>query len=78
MKRISLLAAHILGEHFDECHTVVIKIICDVKGNVWIEDTILHPPISKWDQYQVLTNNRALISFVPKTDLLTKMTLTII
>ena len=76
MKRISLLAAHTLGEHFDECHTIVIKIICDVTGNVWIEDTILHLPISKWDQYQVLTNNRALISFVPKTDLLTKMTLT--
>ena len=75
MKRISLLAAHKLGEHFHECHTIVIKIICDVTGDIRIADTILHRPISKWDQYQVLKKNRALIPFVPKTDLFTKMTL---
>ncbi|WP_391206848.1 YheC/YheD family protein [Psychrobacillus sp. L4] len=70
-KSISILAAQKLGEYFPECNTIVIEIISDFKRGIWIYDTILHLPISKWDQYQTLREEREIASFVPQTNLLT-------
>lgn len=74
IKRISLLVANKLGEHFPECHTIVIETVCDVTSGIWISDSVLHLPISKWDQYQSLRKKYAISSFVPKTDTLTQFT----
>ena len=48
IRNVSLFVAKKLGESFPECHTIVIEIMCDVKGGIWIQDTVLHLPISKW------------------------------
>ncbi|MEH7123892.1 YheC/YheD family protein [Bacillus sp. JJ1773] len=74
MKNISILAAKKLGESFPDCHTVVINIMYDLKGRVWIQDLMLHFQKSKWSQFQTLSTNHSISPFVPKTDLLTKAT----
>ncbi|MEH7526411.1 YheC/YheD family protein, partial [Bacillus sp. JJ1503] len=73
-KNLSLQAAKKLGESFPDCHTVVIDIIYDLKGRIWIQDTMLHFQKSKWNQFQILSKNHTISPFVPKTDLLTKVT----
>ncbi|MGE8205248.1 YheC/YheD family protein [Heyndrickxia sp. NPDC080065] len=74
IESLSILAAKKLGEYFPECNTIVIEIVYDLKGGLWIEDSILHFPISKWSQYHTLTTNNSLVPYIPKTDLLTKVT----
>ncbi|MBS4172204.1 YheC/YheD family protein [Bacillus sp. FJAT-49736] len=74
IEALSLLAASKLGEYFPRCNTLVIDIMYDLKGAIWIQDTYLHLPNSKWSQHHTLTNNPFLHSYVPDTDLLTKFT----
>lgn len=74
IENISILAAKKLGESFPDCNTIVIEIMYDLKGGIWIQDTTLHFPISKWSQYQTLATKNSLFSFIPYTDLLTKVT----
>ena len=72
IENIAFLAAKILGESFPECNTMVIEIEFNLKGEIWIQDTLLHLPRSKWDQHQILYSNRFLSSYVPETDLMTE------
>jgi hypothetical protein len=74
IENIAILAAKILGEAFPDCHTIVIEIAYDLKGGIWIQDTILHYPNSKWNQFITLNRNRTLSSFLPNTDLFSKVT----
>ncbi|WP_172794060.1 YheC/YheD family protein [Sporosarcina sp. HYO08] len=64
-----------LGEYFPACNTIVIDLIYDLTGKMWICDTILHFSISKWDQYQILKRWGPLSSYAPSTDLLTIVSL---
>jgi hypothetical protein len=70
----SIIAAKKLGESFPNYNTIVIEILFDSKMGLWISDTILHSPISKWDQYQTLRANKTILSFLPMTNLLTEVT----
>ncbi|MFF2755535.1 YheC/YheD family protein [Psychrobacillus sp. NPDC058041] len=73
-RRASIIAAKKLGESFTNYNTIVIEILFDYKRGFWISDTILHSPVSKWDQYQTLRVNKTILSFLPKTNLLTNVT----
>ncbi|MGE6260176.1 YheC/YheD family protein [Heyndrickxia sporothermodurans] len=75
MENLAILAAKKLGEAFPDCNTIVFDIVYDLRGGIWIQDSVLHFPISKWSQYHALTANHSLKSFVPNTALLTKGTL---
>lgn len=72
---LSILAAQKLTESFPHCHTVVIEILYDLKGGIWIKDAILHFRNSKWRQYHTFASNQSLTPHLPCTDLLTKCTL---
>ena len=69
-----MLVAKKLGESFPTCNTIVIEIVYDMKGGIWIQDTVLHLSRSKWSQYLTLITKSSLESFVPDTDLFTKVT----
>ncbi len=73
---LSMLATQKLAESYPHCHTVVIEILYDLKGGIWIKDTILHFRNSKWGQYHTLASNQIITSYLPYTELLTKCTLT--
>ncbi|WML42354.1 YheC/YheD family protein [Neobacillus sp. OS1-2] len=75
IESIAILAAERLGESFPECNTIVIEIAYDLKGGIWIQDTVLHFPKSKWSQFNTLNINSTLSSFLPNTDLFSKVTL---
>ncbi|WP_186670339.1 YheC/YheD family protein [Sporosarcina sp. BP05] len=70
---LSLLVAKKLGESFPTCNTIVIEIVYDMKEGIWIHDTMLHLSSSKWSQHLVFITNRPLESYVPHTDLCTKV-----
>ena len=74
IENLSILAAETLGESFPECNTIVIEIAYDLKGGIWIQDTGLHFPKSKWSQYISLNINSTLSFFLPNTDLFSKGT----
>ncbi|WP_391119352.1 YheC/YheD family protein [Psychrobacillus sp. L3] len=74
IRSLSIMAAKKLGKSFPKYNTVVIEILFDYKKGLWISDTILHSRISKWDQYQTLRGSRAILSSLPKTNLLTHVT----
>lgn len=74
LKSISRIAANKLGNAYPTCHTIVIDLLYDLKGNIWIQDTTLHFPISKWSQFQTLTAHQPIATFVPETNLFTKVT----
>lgn len=76
IENISILAAKTLGESFPKCNTVVIEIAYDLKGRIWIQDTVLHFPKSKWSQFITLNINSTHSSFLPNTDLFSKVTFT--
>lgn len=76
IEHLSLLATQKLAEFYPHCHTVVIEILYDLKGGIWIKDAILHFRNSKWRQYHTLASNQTLTFHLPCTDLLTKCTLT--
>ena len=76
IEHLSILATQKLAESYPNCHTVVIEILYDLKGGIWIKDAVLHFRNSKWRQYHTLASNQALTSHLPCTDLLTKCTLT--
>ncbi|MEK4229085.1 YheC/YheD family protein [Solibacillus sp. FSL H8-0538] len=63
-----------LGKSFSGCHTIVLDIAFDWRGNIWIFDTVLHFPNSKWSQYHVLNRKRKIRKYLPNTDLLTQET----
>ena len=71
---ISLLVAQKLGKHFSKCNTIVIEIVASHEF-AWVQDYILHLPISKWSQFHSLNIIKAISSYVPITDLLTESTL---
>lgn len=75
IRSLSIMAAKKLGESFPKYNTIVIEILFDYKKDLWISDTILHSRISKWNQYQTLRESRTILSSLPKTDLLTYVTL---
>ncbi len=72
---LSLLVAKKLGECFPTCHTIVVEIVYDMQRGIWIHDTVLHLPRSKWNQYLTLMTERSLKLFSPHTDLYTEATL---
>lgn len=72
IENLSILAAKKLSESFPECNSIVIEIAFNLKGEIWIQDTVLHLSRSKWDQHQVLNSNHFLSSYVPETDLITE------
>ncbi|MCJ8009855.1 YheC/YheD family protein [Lederbergia wuyishanensis] len=74
IEQLSLLTAKKLGESFPDCNTMVIEILYDLKGGIWIRDVIFHYSISKWNQKNTLSRVDALLPIIPKTDLLTKVT----
>lgn len=71
---LSMLVAKKLGEYFPTCHTVVVEIVYDMEIGIWIHDTMLHLPRSKWNQYLTLMMERSLKPFTPHTDLYTMTT----
>lgn len=71
IRSIPILAAEKLGRSFPSCNTIVIEIMSDFTKGIWIYDTSLHFSISKWDQYQTFRTSKTILSYVPKTDLLT-------
>ncbi|MBS4199893.1 YheC/YheD family protein [Bacillus sp. FJAT-49732] len=74
IEQLSLLTAKKLGESFPDCNTMVIEILYDLKGGIWIRDVIFHYSISKWNQKNTLSKVDTLVPLIPKTDLLTKVT----
>lgn len=74
IEKLSVLAAEKLGEAFPHCRTIVIEIIFDLKGEIWIKDTFLHFSRSKWSQFITLTAHKPLAPFIPATSLLTTVT----
>lgn len=74
IEKLSTQAAMKLGESFPDCHTIVIDILYDLKGGIWIQDTLLHFSKSKWSQHHILSSSNLLIPHVPDTDILTKFT----
>ncbi|MCR2821960.1 YheC/YheD family protein [Lederbergia panacisoli] len=74
IEQLSILTAKKLGEHFPDCNTMVIEILYDLKGGIWIRDVIFHYSNSKWDQKNILSSVDTLFPLIPKTDLLTKVT----
>ncbi|KOP80363.1 hypothetical protein AMS59_02935 [Lysinibacillus sp. FJAT-14745] len=74
IQQIAIRAVTKLGKSFPGCHTIVLEIAYDFWSNIWIFDSILHLPNSKWSQYHVLKRKRALRKYLPKTDLLTQET----
>ncbi|MDQ0215847.1 hypothetical protein J2S13_002267 [Oikeobacillus pervagus] len=75
MNELVIQVATKLGKAFSKCNTIVIEIIVDSNDHIWISDSILHFPISKWSQYHTLSTNQSLAPYIPKTDLLTKETM---
>lgn len=71
--KISSLAAEKLGQAYPNTRTIVIEIMYDLKGRIWIKDTFIHFSRSKWSQFLSLSDYKALNPFIPATDLLTKV-----
>ncbi|MBY0121276.1 YheC/YheD family protein [Bacillus sp. S/N-304-OC-R1] len=71
--KLSYLAAEKLGQSYPNCRTVVIEILYDLKGGIWIKDSFIHFSRSKWSQFLSLSANKAINPFIPATDLLTKV-----
>ena len=63
IKKVSIIAAKKLGDSYPMCNTIVIEILYDLIGGVWIQDTVLHLPTSKWRQYQTLMTKSSLESY---------------
>lgn len=74
IERITLTAAHILGETFTDCYTIVIEIVL-INETIWIQDAVLHFSISKWSQFHSLITMSAITPFIPATQLLTEKTM---
>ena len=68
---ITIPAAQKIGGFFQNCNTIVIEVIL-LDGEIWIQDVVLHFPISKWSQYQELLG---FYQNIPATGLLTEFTL---
>lgn len=71
---IAIQVASVLGQSFTNVHTIVVEIAMDLKGNLFVIDTVLHFQKSKWSQYNTLMTSQFLTSHMPQTDLLTKKT----
>ncbi|MFJ8260375.1 YheC/YheD family protein [Rummeliibacillus sp. NPDC094406] len=74
IQEIAICASTKLGESFSDCHTIVLDIACDLYGDIWIFDSVLHLSNSKWSQYHELRRNRKLPKYLPNTELLTPET----
>ncbi|WHY85497.1 YheC/YheD family protein [Neobacillus novalis] len=74
IKKLSIVVAKKLGESFPGCNSIVIDIGYNQKGNIWIQDTALHFPKSKWSQYLILTDKSTLDTYLPDTDLFSQVT----
>ncbi|MFJ7736301.1 YheC/YheD family protein [Lysinibacillus sp. NPDC097287] len=74
MEQVVIRAATKLGESYPDCHLIVLDIACDWRRNIWIYDSVLHFPNSKWSQYHILSKKLELRKYLPNTDLLTRET----
>lgn len=74
VEKLSIVVAKKLGESFPWCNSIVIEIGYNQKGAIWIQDTVLHFPKSKWSQYHTLSAKSTLASFLPDTDLFSHAT----
>jgi hypothetical protein len=74
MEQLILLTAAELGKSYPNCHCIVFDISCDLQGEIWIHDTILHFSNSKWSQYHIFRSSDEISSYLPETDLCTKYT----
>ncbi|MFJ7727603.1 YheC/YheD family protein [Neobacillus sp. NPDC097160] len=74
IKTVVIRSAQKLGEFFLHCNTIVFDILLINRG-IWIADSVLHFPVSKWSQYHELTTIASLSRYIPVTELLTEVTL---
>ncbi|EKN70696.1 hypothetical protein BABA_04624 [Neobacillus bataviensis LMG 21833] len=74
IKTVVIRSAQKLGGFFLHCNTIVFDILFINRG-IWIADSVLHFPVSKWSQYQELTTIASLSRYIPVTELLTEVTL---
>lgn len=65
---IAKLAAEALQDAYSMCETIVLEISINPLGEIYIHDSYLHFPISKWNQYQLIK------TYMPHTQLLTDQT----
>lgn len=68
LQKMALMAAEQLGPSYPNCESIVIELLFNFAGDIAITDSFLHYSVSKWNQYQSITN------FMPQTDLLTMST----
>lgn len=66
---------YILGKHYPSCNTIAVEVMQNKMGELFITDTVLHERNSKWSQYLSLCSDRALRSYMPKTELFTNRSL---
>ena len=69
LEKIAKLAAEALHKAYPMCETIVLEMSINLFGEIYIHDSYLHFPISKWSQYQSIN------AFMPATELLTEQTL---
>ena len=65
LQKIAQVVAKQLGEFYPKCESIVVEFLFNLKGDLFITDSLLHFSVSKWNQYQSISQ------FMPKTDLLT-------
>ncbi|MDZ5472996.1 YheC/YheD family protein [Bacillus sp. 31A1R] len=71
VKNICLEIAEQLGAYYEDTQLIVVTIGFDLSDKVWINQTELHPPSSKWTQYNMLHVNRKVRANLPDTELAT-------
>ena len=69
LEQIAKLAAEALHKAYPKCETVVLEMSINLLGEIYIHDSYLHFPVSKWSQYQSIK------SYMPATELLNEQTL---
>ena len=74
IQKVAMRAATLLGESFPNYHTIVFDIACGLNGDIWIYDSNIHLPNSKWSQYHELRRDCELHQHLPDTALLTPVT----
>lgn len=71
---LSILAAQKLSNSFPDCNTIVLEVVA-IHESIWIQDIVLHLPISKWSQFHSLNTTTTLSPYIPVTKLLTQNTM---
>ncbi|MFO1446345.1 hypothetical protein KDN24_24705 [Bacillus sp. Bva_UNVM-123] len=71
---LSILTAEKLSNSYPDCNTIVFE-INTIHECIWIQDIVLHLPISKWSQFHSLNTATTLSPYLPATKLLTHSTM---